>query len=156
MHDFQTLPWDSHAVITTAICGAILLLLIFFLCRSKTWVGRGFALFTILVFLAPLFLSLFPTGVSQSGDDINVHFLLRKKKTYSLRDYTLEPVQAPALKGCSRIAASNGLLGYWGKWKTPEGKTVTSYLTHRTDRVFQLTPKADPTQPTVLLNIPWD
>lgn len=40
--------------------------------------------------------------------------------------------------GAIRLCASGGLFGYWGKWKSGDGRNFTSYITHRKENVYYL------------------
>lgn len=37
-----------------------------------------------------------------------------------------------------RLWASGGHFGYWGKWRSTDGTTFTSFLTHRSEDVYYL------------------
>lgn len=91
-----------------------------------------------LTTIIPLFFYPFSESFDCKTKEIKIHFP-GYSRTISRENYPiLLSGQDLINDGAIRLCASGGLFGYWGKWKSGDGRNFTSYITHRKENVYYL------------------
>ncbi len=99
------------------------------------WIAISIA---ALIIVIPLFFYPFRESFDPKTQEIKIHFP-GYSRTISRENYPiLLSGQDLINDGGIRLCASGGLFGYWGKWKSGDGRNFTSYITHRKENVYYL------------------
>ena len=102
---------------------------------ATKWIVISIAALTAIV---PLFFYPFRESFDDDSQKIRIHFLgytrIISRENYPI----LLTVQDLINNGAIRLCASGGLFGYWGKWKSGDGRNFTSYIIHRKENVYYL------------------
>lgn len=130
---------DNFAICITII---ILLLCAFLMYEGLAhqsgvtkWIVIGIAALTAII---PPFFYPFRESFDHDSQKIRIHFL-GYTRTISRENYPILLTGQDLINdGAIRLCASGGLFGYWGKWKSGDGRNFTSYITHRNEDVYYL------------------
>ena len=99
------------------------------------WIVISIAALTAII---PPFFYPFRESFDRNSQKIRIHFP-GYSRTISREKYPkLLTGQDLMSNGAIRLCASGGLFGYWGKWKSGDGRNFTSYITHRNENVYYL------------------
>ncbi|WP_297129606.1 hypothetical protein [uncultured Porphyromonas sp.] len=102
---------------------------------AMKWIVISIAALTAIV---PLFFYPFRESFDRDSQKIRIHFLgytrIISRENYPILLTGQDLINDGAIRRC----ASGGLFGYWGKWKSGDGRNFTSYITHRKENVYYL------------------
>ena len=99
------------------------------------WIAISIAALTAII---PPFFYPFRESFDHDSQKIRIHFL-GYTRTISRENYPILLTGQDLINdGAIRLCASGGLFGYWGKWKSGDGRNFTSYITHRKENVYYL------------------
>ena len=99
------------------------------------WIVISIAALTAII---PPFFYPFRESFDHDSQKIRIHFL-GYTRTISRENYPILLTGQDLINdGAIRLCASGGLFGYWGKWKSGDGRNFTSYITHRNEDVYYL------------------
>lgn len=99
------------------------------------WIVISIAALTAII---PPFFYPFRESFDHDSQIIRIH-LLGHTRTISRESYPILLTGQDLINnGAIRLCASGGLFGYWGKWKSGDGRNFTSYITHRNEDVYYL------------------
>ena len=102
---------------------------------ATRWIAISIAALTAII---PLFFYPFRESFDRNTGEIKIHFL-GYSRTISRENYPILLTGQDLINdGAIRLFASGGLFGYWGKWKSGDGRNFTSYVTHRKENVYYL------------------
>ena len=102
---------------------------------ATKWIVISIAALTAIV---PLFFYPFRESFDHDSQKIRIHFL-GYTRIISRENYPILLTGQDLINnGAIRLSASGGLFGYWGKWKSGDGRNFTSYITHRKENVYYL------------------
>lgn len=129
--------WDKTTRWITLILTPLLFVAVLACFIEGTTLGLVAGCFLLLMILLSIFLC--PIYATKDKDVVTLSFLFYKRK-FDLSNNEIEFSGNLQAKNLIRLCASGGFFGYWGIWKTSEGK-FTFYLVNLNKDVCVLTPK---------------